>query len=57
MDGEYYYYVDRIRYYFDIRYGDLLLKSLNLLFQNFKIVCKNIGNSWRNRRKTVEKFK
>ena len=33
----------------------LLLRALNLLFQNFKPVCRNIGNS--NRREIVEKIR
>ena len=32
-------------------------EQLNLLFQNFKTAYKNIGNSRRNRRKTVEKWR
>ena len=32
------------------------IESTYLLFQNFKPICKNIGNAWRDRQKTVEKW-
>ena len=32
------------------------MRNFDLLFQNFKTGCKNIGNSRRNRRKTIEKL-
>ena len=49
------FYVELKGLYVLFQVSDLLSGAYKLLFQKFKTVCKNIGNSWRNQTKPVEK--